>query len=164
MVTKNSEKSYSLIAPVSVEYERDKKPMPSGFAKISLTLEPCSENMTLKVVIEANIDDGSWQLLEAHNATTGEVLEVSPEIEKGLWEEALVGINEGAEAALQNYLDLPVRQVKVVVKKIAFHPVYSTIMAFKIASQKAVELALDEARQRGLLVILSNKKEKGGIY
>ena len=148
---RQTEKTYSLTAPVSAAYERDKKYMPSGYAKVSLTLVPDPSSSLLRATIEANMD-GIWRLLEYQSPVNGQLHIVSPEIEKSLWKEAIVGINEGAEVALQGYLDLPVRQVKVVVNEIVFHPVYSTTMAFKIVGQKAVESALEKARQQELLV------------
>jgi hypothetical protein len=150
-MSKGLGRSYVLIAPVSAEYERDKGPMPSGYAKVCITLEPCPESSASQVVIEANVDK-SWRLSEFRNHT-GEILKTSVEIEKACQEDAIVGIKEGAEAVLQTYLSTPVDQVKIVIQEMGFHPVYSTIIAFKIASQRAIELALDKAFRQELLVL-----------
>ena len=81
----NLEKSYSLATSVSVEYERDEKIVPSGFAKISFTLEPHLESLASRVILETNIEE-SWHLLEFHNHRN-ELLETSPEIEKACQKE-----------------------------------------------------------------------------
>jgi hypothetical protein len=124
-VSGKSRRTYSLAASTSAEYEINRVPRPSGYAKVSVTLEPCLESLASQVLVEVTMDK-AWHLLTFHGYTTGEALNVSPAVEEASQKRAVEGIRKGAEEALQYYLDAPVDYVRIVVNEITFHPSVTT--------------------------------------
>jgi hypothetical protein len=143
-------RAYTLLKPVSAEYTRDVRPFPSGYARVSIIIQPRVDHSAAPLVIEID-PDWSWNILEVRDIKS-QVHEIPLEIEEGLRGEAIEGIRVGAETALLGYFDASIHGVEVIVRGITFHPVYSTVTAFKLATQKAVENALEEAEIRGFVL------------
>jgi hypothetical protein len=142
-----TQKYQSLREPVSSEYERDLKPRPSGYAKVSITLIPRGGDSKTVVDIDTDLSE-SWELIEIRDSNN-RPHKVASETELALQQEALLGITQGATAVIQEVLGDWAGPITLVIHQIVYHPVYSTIQAFKLAAEEAVKLALDKANESG---------------
>lgn len=147
---KDITKNYRLNKAVRAEYERDKGPLPSGYAKVSLTLVPVSSMVSTKVTVSIELEE-SWHLLE--HELEGDCWKMLTEVEKQLQLEAVKGIKEGVATAFENFTFGRVTGIEVIVNGIFFHPMYSTVIAFRISSEHAVRLALEKALEQGDLIV-----------
>jgi hypothetical protein len=140
--------TYELKDTLVTEYEWDKGPRPSGYAQLRLRLQP------------RLLEDESGQV----TTSPGQLLTIRPTeyAKKRLLSEAEIsafiamaikGVQEGSKQALTQFLDRPVPNVLVVLEQITVDLMYSTEMAFRIASRSAVEKLLKQALDEGLITL-----------
>ncbi len=142
---------YTVISTVAGEYERDVLPMPSGYAKVSLTLEPLAGPTPPASMVTLH-SDARFLILQGPVVKTSAPISLDEQMTRALLRNALTGVSRGANEALNEHLDRSVIQVKVQVHELLFHLGFSSVMAFKIAGYHAVCCALDSAAQQGQLV------------
>lgn len=144
-------KNYNLIEPIETEYELNRGPRPSGYAKIKQKLLPTSKfgQGSSGLVIHADVEkigkirkESSYEKLP-ENKLCGYIPQYT--------QMAMSGIQVGCVEALRDSLDYPVTNVDIFVEEIVFDLVYSTEAAFYIASKTLLSLLLQKAKSEDLL-------------
>jgi hypothetical protein len=139
---------YQLLKPISGEYELDRGSIPSGFAKIKLRVEPQPSDATDVLIVLS-----SEQVWEEHLSlcySSRKKVKTRKEIEAFL-PIIIEGVEAGVKETLENALLLPVIGVKVIIERVYIDAMYSTKMAFQIASSLALEQMLNGAQKEGNL-------------
>jgi len=136
---------YRVLESLSIEYEYDKGPMPSGYAKLMLRIVPKTNmNGNEDLVVP---DGRFWEVSKKYSEINAdkEVFEFIPTI--------MEGVQQGIREALVEILDHPIRDVTFFLDKIVVDPVYSTKRAFVSATKLAIKSLITDAQQRGLVYL-----------
>jgi hypothetical protein len=144
-------KNDRLVDSVETEYEWNKGPRPSGYAKIKLKLCPASTfaegpgEVTIHADVEkiGKIREDSYHKQPREN----ELRENLPKYTQM----AMSGIQAGCLDALKQSLERPVTNVDIFVEELVFDLVYSTEAAFYFACKFAMSQLLQKAKSEGLL-------------
>ncbi len=142
-------KYYRILEPLSIEYEYDKGPAPSGYAKLMIRIAPKTAiNVNEELVVS---DDRFWEVSNKYSEINAdqEVFEFIPTI--------IEGVQQGIREAFEETLDHPIRDVIVFLDKIVVDPVYSTKRAFFSATKLAIKSLLTDAQKRNLVYLLDHE-------
>lgn len=140
-------KYYQVLEPLAIEYEYDKGPMPSGYAKLMIRVIPRSDINTDEDLIVPV--DRFWEVSRKYSKIKAdeEVSKFIPII--------IQGIQQGIREASEETLDHPIRNVVFFLDKITVDPVYSTKIAFLKATKLAIKSLLVDAQERNLVHLLN---------
>ncbi len=143
--------AYRLKQSLITEYEWNKGPMPSGYAKLRLQLRPnLRDEKVAEIVIPPSM------ILKVRPTEYAKKKPLHNSVEEAAFTEMVVkGVMEGVREALTQSLDKPVIYVTVALEEVTIDLMYSTEMAFRIASRSAVEKLLKQAAEEGLLTTSS---------
>jgi translation elongation factor EF-G len=138
--------TYQLKESLVAEYEWNKGPMPSGYAKLRLRLQSgLSEGAIVQVATPPN------SILNIRPTKDAEEDPPNQSLKEGFMRMVVRGVIKGANEALAQSLDKPVADVIVVLEQVTVDIMYSTEMAFRMASRLAIETLLKQAADEGLL-------------
>ena len=143
-------KYYRLSTVLSIDYEYDKGPSPSGYANLKLRIMPNADRGNDSDLVVAG--GRFWKVSKKYLAKDAEqeVLEFIPII--------VDGVRQGIGEVLTEALDHPVNEVIIYLDEVVVDPVYSTKMAFLNATKLAIRSLLIDARERGQLVLVETSK------
>ncbi len=142
-------KYYQVLESLSIEYEYDKGPAPSGYAKLMIRIAPRTDINANKELI---VPDGRfWEVSNKYSEINAdkEVYEFIPTI--------IEGVQQGIREAFEETLDHPIRDAIVFLDKIVVDPVHSTKRAFVNATKLAIKSLLTNAQKRNLVYLLDHE-------
>lgn len=140
-------KCYRVSSELSIDYEYDKGPRPSGYAKLKMRIVPKIDKVNGTSLVVA--DSLLWKVSKKYYDKDADK-EVSEFIAK-----IIEGVQQGAIEALADTLDHPVIDVRVIVDVLVIDPVYSTKRAFLNATKLAIKSLLMDAKQKNLVFLIN---------
>lgn len=139
---------YLLKSTVSGEFELDRGPRPSGYAKLSLQVQPDSRKNKIHIEISESF---KWTSRPADYIEKYASDEVKKWTEKAI-PDIVIGIHEGIEEALLNTFKQPIKGVTVILEAVTIDYTYSTIVVFRVAARTLVKQLLNQAYDDNLII------------
>lgn len=141
--------SYIISKSLRIDYEWDKGSMPSGYAYIKLQIQPLLPQVSETIEIRLS-DNPVWKVRATQFAgkqPPGKLDQIIPQFV----EMAMTGIKQGCTETMAGFLKQPVINVQLIVEELVFDLLYSTEVAFRMATKMALSELLSQAQAGGLL-------------
>jgi translation elongation factor EF-G len=140
-------RTYQLTKTLVTEYEWDRGPMPSGYAQLTLQIQPTSSEKAPLVTIRS---ERIWRVRPTEYAKKTGAHEAERLIARFM-PTIIKGVRQGVEDALTHSLKYPVTNITAILEQVTVDLMYSTEMAFHMAAKLAIQKSLAQAEKEGFL-------------